>query len=112
MGEDQARFTCVYPLYVVEQDGRFALIRGLSPEGYEVTNLCVFTDDDLADRFATGHRIRGTRCRIDDAVTFGKLLQSLDVDGVAFDAGGPGKPNVSGQTVRRDRLLTSIGVSP
>ena len=48
-----------YPIFVIEEGGGCASIKGSIGAGAEVTLLCVFTDDDLADRYAKASQIEG-----------------------------------------------------
>lgn len=108
MNEEQAKFDCGYPLFVIEQDGRVALIQGPSPDGAEVTHLCVFPADDLADRFALGHRIgaRGVGSMMPQR-SAGCCEASMSTVWHSMPR-GTAISSLSGPTVRKDPLLRSI----
>lgn len=93
---------------MIEEGGGCASIKGSIGAGAEVTLLCVFTDDDLADRYAKANQIDGSRRGIEGAKVFESLLLGRMADGVAFDPTNEDQGRRIGQCVTRETMLRSL----
>jgi hypothetical protein len=101
-----------YPLYYITEKHGPATIQGMARGRGEVRLVCVFTDNDLAERYKATTASEGTLEPLPHAAAFAALMRSATVDGVILDPtdgeeGRMGKLCVDKETLLRKYLRSS-----